>query len=80
MTSSDKNSANRDQLVLTVSILILVFGTAWGNAYAMFGMATLAIIGFTFAYRKSIGSVQAWTMLASLILSALIAYTVVNLS
>jgi hypothetical protein len=45
----------RDGLVVAISILVLVIGTATGNAYAMFGISLAALALVTIWYRKRIG-------------------------
>ena len=46
----------KDGLVVAISILVLVIGTATGNAYAMFGISLAALVLVGLWYRKRIGS------------------------
>jgi len=48
--------SRRDDILGAIAVIILLFGTATGNAYAMLGMSVTAIILLAVFYRRQIGS------------------------
>lgn len=48
--------SRRDDLVLTVAVIVLLVGTATGSAYVMLGMSVPAIILLAVFYRQHLGA------------------------
>ena len=48
--------SRRDDLIGAIGVIILLIGTATGNAYAMLGMSVTALTILAVFYRRQIGS------------------------
>jgi hypothetical protein len=49
------NDSKLNEMVTAIGILVLVLGTATGNAYVMFAMAIVALVAVAIVGRKSFG-------------------------
>ena len=50
------SDARRDDLLGAIAVIVLLIGTATGNAYAMLGMSVVALVLIAMFYGRRIGS------------------------
>jgi hypothetical protein len=50
------SDARRDDLLGAIAVIVLLIGTATGNAYAMLGMSVVALVLIAIFYGRRIGS------------------------
>jgi hypothetical protein len=51
-----ETDSRRDDVVGAIGVIIVIIGTATGNAYAMLGLSVTALALLTVFYRQQIGS------------------------
>ena len=65
----------RDDLLGAIAVIILLIGTATGNAYAILGMSVAALIVLIVFYRQRIGSGAILVALVAAVVAAVIGIT-----
>lgn len=68
--------SRRDDILAVIAVIILLIGTALGNAYAMLGMSVTALILLAVFYRQRLGSGVILVSFAAAITAALIGIVV----
>jgi hypothetical protein len=65
-------NSRRDDIVGAIAIIVLLIGTATGNAYAMLAMSVTALILLAVFYRRQIGSGPILVALVAAVTAAVI--------
>ena len=55
MNTPPATNSRRDNLVTAIGVLVLLLGTATGNAIVMLGLSVVALVVIAVFYRKTIG-------------------------
>ena len=79
MTTTTSNASRRDRIITAIGILVLLIGTATGNAYAILGLAVLATGLISILYRERLGRTLVVMGIAAAIAAAT-AMTIVSLA
>ena len=61
MNSTATPGSRHDAIVTAIAVLVLMLGTATGNAYAMFAVASFALVILAVFFRQRAGR-QAWLL------------------
>lgn len=68
--------SRRDDLLGVIGVIILLIGTATGNAYAMLAMSVTALILLAVFYRRQIGSGALLVVFVAAVTAAMIGIVV----
>lgn len=56
--------SRKDDLLGAIAVIVLLIGTATGNAYAMLGMSVVSLVLIAVFCRQKIGVVRFWSRLS----------------
>jgi hypothetical protein len=75
----NKPNSRKDGIVTAIGVLVLVIGTATGNAYVMLALAVVALVVLAVFFRKRVGRTALLAMAVSAVTVAAVAAAITKL-
>jgi hypothetical protein len=72
MNQTPATDSRKDSIIAVIGVLVLLIGTATGNAWAMLAMSVVALVVMAVLYRRGLGR----NMIRAIIVAAATAFVV----
>jgi hypothetical protein len=79
MSTTPASNSRRDGIAAAIGILVLILGTATGNAYAMLAMALVAFAVIAIFYRHDLGRRELLLMTLAAATSSVVVFAISRL-